>query len=41
MRNFLVHGYYTTSPLFIWETYTKDLAPTEVHGAPTGRSHLL
>ncbi len=21
----LVHGYYTTSPLFIWETYTKDL----------------
>jgi uncharacterized protein with HEPN domain len=25
MRNVLVHGYYTTSPLFIWETYTKDL----------------
>ena len=25
MRNVLVHGYFTTSPLFIWETYTKDL----------------
>ena len=25
MRNVLVHGYYTTSPLFIWETYTNDL----------------
>ena len=25
MRNVLVHGYSTTSPLFIWETYTKDL----------------
>ena len=25
MRNVLVHGYYTTSPIFIWETYTKDL----------------
>ena len=25
MRNVLVHGYYTTSPLFIWETYTMDL----------------
>ena len=27
MRNVLVHGYFTTSPLFIWETYTNDLAP--------------
>ena len=27
MRNVLVHGYYTVSPLFIWETYTKDLGP--------------
>ncbi|MBP3763974.1 MAG: DUF86 domain-containing protein [Bacteroidales bacterium] len=25
MRNVLVHGYYNTSPLFVWETYTKDL----------------
>jgi uncharacterized protein with HEPN domain len=25
MRNVLVHGYFTTSPLFIWETYQKDL----------------
>lgn len=25
MRNVLVHGYYTVSPIFIWETYTKDL----------------
>ena len=25
MRNVLVHGYYTTSPILIWETYTKDL----------------
>ena len=25
MRNVLVHGYFTTSPMFIWETYTKDL----------------
>lgn len=25
MRNVLVHGYFTTSPLFIWETYTLDL----------------
>lgn len=25
MRNVLVHGYYTTSPLFVWETYTNDL----------------
>lgn len=25
MRNVLVHGYFTTSPTFIWETYTKDL----------------
>lgn len=27
MRNVLVHGYYLASPLFIWETYTKDLGP--------------
>ena len=27
MRNVLVHGYYTASPLFIWETYTNDLEP--------------
>ena len=27
MRNVLVHGYFTTSPIFIWETYTKDLEP--------------
>lgn len=27
MRNVLVHGYYIASPLFIWETYTKDLGP--------------
>ena len=25
MRNVLVHGYYTTSAVFIWETYSKDL----------------
>jgi len=25
MRNVLVHGYFTTSPLFVWETYTNDL----------------
>lgn len=25
MRNVLVHGYFTTSVQFIWETYTKDL----------------
>ncbi len=25
MRNVLVHGYFTTSAIFIWETYTKDL----------------
>ena len=25
MRNVLVHGYYTTSPIFIWETYTNNL----------------
>ena len=29
MRNILVHGYYTASPLFIWETYTKDLQPLQ------------
>ena len=27
MRNVLVHGYFTTSALFIWETFTKDLPP--------------
>lgn len=27
IRNVLVHGYYTASPLFIWETYTNDLGP--------------
>lgn len=27
MRNVLVHGYFTTSPLFIWETYINDLTP--------------
>ncbi len=25
MRNVLVHGYFTTSAIFIWETYVKDL----------------
>lgn len=25
MRNVLVHGYYTASPLFVWETYKNDL----------------
>ena len=25
MRNVLEHGYYNTSPLFVWETYTNDL----------------
>ncbi|MBQ9546415.1 MAG: DUF86 domain-containing protein [Bacteroidales bacterium] len=25
MRNVLVHGYYNTSPLFVWETYANDL----------------
>ena len=25
MRNVLVHGYFHTSPLFVWETYTNDL----------------
>ena len=25
MRNVLLHGYYNTSPLFVWETYTNDL----------------
>lgn len=25
MRNVLVHGYYTVSPQFVWETYTNDL----------------
>ncbi len=29
MRNVLVHGYFTTSPLFIWETYTNDLGPLQ------------
>ena len=27
MRNVLVHGYFTTSALFIWDTYKKDLPP--------------
>ena len=27
MRNVLVHGYYTVSPQFVWETYSKDLGP--------------
>ena len=27
MRNVLVHGYYVASPLFIWETYQKDVPP--------------
>ena len=27
MRNVLVHGYFTTSHQFIWETYTDDLPP--------------
>ena len=31
MRNVLVHGYYIASPLFIWETYTKDLGPLLEH----------
>lgn len=31
MRNVLVHGYYVASPLFIWETYTNDLASLLVH----------
>lgn len=25
MRHVLVHGYYTTSPTFIWDTYRNDL----------------
>ena len=25
MRHILVHGYYTASPLFIWDTYKNDL----------------
>ena len=25
MRHVLVHGYYTASPLFIWDTYKNDL----------------
>ena len=31
MRNVLVHGYYIASPLFIWETYTKDLGTLLEH----------
>lgn len=31
MRNVLVHGYYIASPLFIWETYAKDLGPLLEH----------
>lgn len=27
MRHILVHGYYTTKPLFIWDTYMNDLQP--------------
>ncbi|MBP3512548.1 MAG: DUF86 domain-containing protein [Prevotella sp.] len=27
MRHVLVHGYYTVSPRFIWDTYTNDLLP--------------
>lgn len=27
MRNVLVHGYYTVSPQFVWETYSNDLVP--------------
>lgn len=27
MRNVLVHGYYVASPIFVWETFTKDLIP--------------
>ncbi len=27
MRHVLVHGYYTVSPRFIWDTYTNDLQP--------------
>ena len=23
----VVHGYYTVSPQFVWETYSKDLGP--------------
>ena len=30
MRNVLVHGYFTTSPLFIWESYTNDLGPLKI-----------
>ncbi|MCI6460906.1 MAG: DUF86 domain-containing protein [Prevotella sp.] len=25
MRHVLVHGYYTASPLIIWDTYKNDL----------------
>ena len=31
MRNVLVHGYFTTSAVFIWETYKKDLPPLLMH----------
>jgi len=27
MRHVLVHGYYTTKPIFIWDTYQNDLEP--------------
>lgn len=27
MRHVLVHGYYTASPRFIWDTYKNDLMP--------------
>lgn len=29
MRNVLVHGYYTVSPQFVWETYSNDLGPLQ------------
>jgi len=30
MRNVLIHGYFTTSAIFIWETYTKDLPELKI-----------
>ena len=30
MRNVLVHGYYNTSSLFVWETYTNDLPSLKI-----------
>lgn len=29
MRIVLVHGYYTVSPQFVWETYSNDLGPLQ------------